>query len=147
MTTRNVRTRFLLVRPMAAIPFAAQALVGTFPEAVLVSLAANPVTLKELVEDFVSQLPEAKEMISNVMQSSATSFVLHCTSTRHAEALLHSGLTFRSYPIKFVPAPNAHCVKLTRVVFGTTENAIKSRLSDYGTVLKIRRELVHGIGI
>ena len=136
-----------LVRPMAAIPFAAQALVGTLPDAVVATLSTNPVTLKELVDEFVRQLPEAAQMISNVMQSSATSFLVHCSSTRHAEVVLHAGLTFRTYPLTFVPAPNAQWVKLTRVVFGTTENAIKSRLSEYGTVLKIRRELVQGIGI
>ena len=137
----------LLVRPMAAIPFAVQALVATLPDAVVATLSTNPVTLKELVDEFVRQLPEAAQMISNVMQSSATSFLVHCLSTRHAEVVLHAGLTFRTYPLTFVPAPNAQWVKLTRVVFGTTENAIKSRLSEYGTVLKIRPQLVQGIGI
>ena len=33
------------------------------------------------------------------------------------------------------------------MVYGTTENAIKSRLAEYVTVLKIRKELIHGIGI
>ena len=33
------------------------------------------------------------------------------------------------------------------MVNGTTENAIKSRLGDYGSVLKIRCEVVHSIGI
>ena len=109
-----------LVRPMAAIPFAAQALVGTLPDAVVATLSTNPVTLKELVDEFVRQLPEAAQMISNVMQSSATAFLVHCSSTRHAEVGLHAGLTFRTYPLTFVPAPNAQWVKLTRVVFGTT---------------------------
>jgi hypothetical protein len=86
-------------------------------------------------------------MIENIMQSGAATFVLHCKETRHAEVLLHSGLTFRSHPVTFVPAPNTQWVKLTRVVYGTTENAIKSRMGDYGKVLKIRRELIHGIGI
>jgi hypothetical protein len=142
----------LLVSPlvvvwMAAVPFAARALVGTLPEAVLVTATTTPITLKEMIEDFMRQLPEVATMLENVMQSGAATFVIHCKETRHAEGLLHSGLTFRSHPVKLVPAPNTQWVKLTRVVYGTTENAIKSRLGDYGTVLKIRRELIHGIGI
>ena len=86
-------------------------------------------------------------MIVNVMQSSANIFVMHCSSSRHAEILLNTGLTFHSYPVSFAPAPNTQWVKLTRVVYGTTENSIKSRLAENGTVLKIRQELVHGIGI
>jgi hypothetical protein len=132
---------------MAAVPFAARALVGTLPEAVLESASSNPVTLKDMIEDFIQQCPEASTMIENIMQSGAATFVLHCRETRHAEVLLHSGLTYRSHPVKFVPAPNTQWVKLTRVVYGTTENAIKSRMGDYGKVLKIRRELIHGIGI
>ena len=42
---------------------------------------------------------------------------------------------------------NTQWVKLTRIRYGITENAIKSRLSDFGTVLKIRHEKIHGIGI
>jgi hypothetical protein len=132
---------------MAAVPFAARALVGTIPDAVMKNAATAPVTLKEMIEDFLRQLPECSTMIENIMQSGASTFVLHCREGRHAEVLLHSGLTFRSHHVKLVPAPNTQWVKLTRVVYGTTENAIKSRLSDYGKVLKIRRELVHGIGI
>ena len=132
---------------MAAIPFAAQAPVGTLPEAVVAMLSTKPVTLKELVDEFVLQLPEAARMILNVMQSNATSFIVHCASTRHAEVVLNAGLTFRCYPIQFAPSPNAQWVKLMHVVFGNTDNAIKSCLLEYGTVLKIRRELVQGIGI
>ena len=137
----------LLVRLMAAIPFAAKALVGTIPEEVMALAASNPITLKEMIGDFVRQLPEAHTIIENVMQTGATTFVIHCFSPRHVEILLNSGLTFRGHLVKLVAAPNTQWIKLTRVVYGTTENAIKSRLSDYGTVLKIRRELVQGIGI
>ena len=132
---------------MAAVPFAARALVGTIPEAIMANASVAPVTLKEMIDDFCQQLPEASSKIANVMQSGASTFVLHCTDTRNAEVLLHAGLTFRSHPVKLVAAPNTQWIKLTRVVFGTTENAIKSRLSEYGSVLKIRRELVQGIGI
>ena len=136
-----------LVLLMAAIPFAAKALVGTIPEEVMASAGTNPITLKEMIDDFVRQLPEVNTIIENVMQTGATTFVVHCFSPRHVEILLHSGLTFRGHLVKLVAAPNTQWIKLTRVVYGTTENAIKSRLSDYGTVLKIRRELVQGIGI
>ena len=132
---------------MAAVPFATQALVGTISDIVMATVGTHPVTLKEMIEDFLGQLPEVKDMIKNVMQSGASTFVLHCSTSRHAEALLHTGLTFRSHPVKLVPAPNTQWIKLTRVVYGTTENAIKSRLAEYGTVLKIRQELIHGIGI
>jgi hypothetical protein len=81
------------------------------------------------------------------MQSGASTFVMHCQDGRQAEALLHTGLTFRGQLVKLVAAPNTQWVKLTRVMYGTTENAIKSRLSDYGNVQKIRHELVQGIGI
>ena len=132
---------------MAAVPFAARALVGTIPAAVMENAATAPVTLKEMIEDFCRQLPEASTHIDNVMQSGATTFVLHCHDSRQAEGLLHAGLTFRGHPVKLVAAPNTQWIKLTRVVYGTTENAIKSRLSEYGNILKIRRELVNGIGI
>ena len=132
---------------MAAVPFATQALVGTIPDLVMATVGAHPVTLKEMIENFLGQLSEAKDMIKNVMQSGASTFVLHCSTSRHAEALLHTGLTFRSHPVKLVPAPNTQWIKLTRVVYGTTENAIKSRLAEYGTVLKTRQEFIHGIGI
>jgi hypothetical protein len=132
---------------MAAVPFAARALVGKLPVAVMETAQTNPVTLAEMIGDFLRQLPEASTMIANVMQSGAATFVLHCHESRHAEALLHSGLMFRGHPLDLLPAPNTQWIRLTRVVYGTTENAIKSRLSEFGNVLKIRRELVQGIGI
>ena len=137
----------ILGSSMAAVPFAARALVGTLPDAVMAGVVDTPVTLKEMIEDFLRQVPEASSMIENIMQTGASTFIMHCRESRQAEALLHTGLTFRSYPIKFVAAPNTQWVKLTRVMYGTTENAIKSRLADYGTVLKMRREMVHGVGI
>jgi hypothetical protein len=130
---------------MAAIPFAARALVGTLP-AVVIS-GSVPVTLKEMIEDFVRQVPQASDMIVNVMQTGAVSFVMHCKTQFNVEALLHSGLTFRGHVIRLVAAPNTQWIKLTRVVYGTTENAIKSRLLEYGTVLKMKQETIHGIGI
>jgi hypothetical protein len=137
----------ILGTSMAAVPFAARALVGTLPDAVMAGVADTPVTLKEMIEDFLHQVPEASSMIENIMQTGASTFVMHCRDSCQAEALLHTGLTFRSHPAEFVAAPNTQWVKLTRVMNGRTENAIKSRLADYGTVLKIRRELVHGVGI
>lgn len=130
---------------MTAIPFAAKALVGTVPELALVS--SKPVTLQELVEDFCLQLDNAPALIANVMQSGSATMVIHCTSERNANVVLNSGLCFRGHPLTLKPAPSTTWVKLTRVVYGTTENAIKSRLTEYGTVQKIRREVVNGIGI
>ena len=138
---------FLLVLPMAAVPFAAKALVGTIPEAVMASSSTHPVTLKEMIGDFVQKHPDASSMIENVMQSGASTLVMHCYSSRHIEIVLNSGLNFHGRLVQLAPAPNTQWIKLTCIVYGTTENAIKSRLSDYGTVLKIRRELVQGIGI
>lgn len=130
---------------MTAIPFAAKALVGTVPAAAL--LMPKQITLHEMVEDFCSQLDNASAMIDNIMQSGSSTFIVHCKTERDAESVLNCGLCFRGQPLVLKPAPNTTWVKLTRVVYGTTDNAIKSRLSDYGTVLKIRRETVNGIGI
>ena len=52
---------------MAAIPFAAKALVGTIPDEVMALAKTSPVTLKEMIGDFVGQLPDAATMIDNVM--------------------------------------------------------------------------------
>ena len=129
---------------MAAILFAAKALVGTLPA---LALEARPtVTLKELIDDFCTQMPTAPQLMDNVMQSGAASFVIHCKSATNAEAVLHSGLCFRGHPISFKPAPNTQWMKLTRVVYGTSENAIKTRLSQHGSVLKIKRDTMQGIG-
>lgn len=130
---------------MASIPFAARALVGMVPALALEM--PKPVTLQEMIEDFCRQLDKAHETIVNVMQSGSASIIIHCKTERDAEVVLNSGLSFRGYPLALKPAPNTTWVKLTRVVYGTTENAVKSRLSEYGSVLKIRREQVNGIGI
>ena len=68
------------VLPMAAVPFAAKALVGTIPDLVMATVGTRPVTLKEMIEDFIDELPAAKDMIENVMQSGASTF---------RDALLH----------------------------------------------------------
>ena len=115
-----------LVFPMAAVPFAAKALVGTIPEAVMASTSTLPVTPKEMIGDFVQQLPEASSMIENFMQSGASTFVMHCHSSHHVEIVFNSGLTFRGHLVQLAPALNTQWIKLTRVVYGTTENAIKS---------------------
>ena len=111
---------------MAAVPFAAQALVSTISPLVIETASTQLITLKALIEDFLWQLPEAKDMIVNVMQSSANIFVVHCSSGRYTVILLNTGLTFRSYPVFFAPAPNTQWVKLTRVVYGTTETQSSS---------------------
>ncbi len=129
---------------MAAIPFAAKALVGMLPA---LALEARPsVTLKEIIDDFCTQMPTAPQIVDNVMQSGAASFVIHCKTETNAEAVLHSGLCFRGHPVIFKPAPNTQWIKLTRVVYGTSENAMKTRLNQHGSVLKIRRDTVQGIG-
>lgn len=130
---------------MASIPFAAKALVGHVPELALVP--TKPITLQEIVDDFCQQLDNAPQLIANIMQSGGTSVVIHCHTERNAEILLNAGLCFRGHPLKLLPAPSIQWVKLTRVVYGTTENAVKSRMTEYGTVLKIKRETINGIGI
>ena len=80
---------------MAAIPFAAEALVRTLPDAVMPA-AAHPVTLKDIIEDLLDQLPTTKDLIENVMLTGASTFVMHCVSSRAVEIFLNSGVTFRS---------------------------------------------------
>lgn len=130
---------------MASIPFAAKALVGTV--SALALDVSKPITLQEMVEDFCRQLENPSDVIANVMQSGSVTVLIHCKSERAAIIVLNSGLCFRGHPLDLKPAPSTTWIKLTRVMFGTTDNAIKSRLSDYGTVQKIRRETVNGIGI
>ncbi len=104
---------------------------GTLPA---LALEARPtVTLKEIIDDFCTQMPTASQLMDNVMQSGAASFVIDCKSATNAEAVLHSGLCFHGHPISFKPAPNTQWIKLTRVVYGTSENAIKTRLSQHGS--------------
>ena len=93
-----------------------------------------------------TQMPTAPQIMDNVMQSGAASFVIHCKTENNTEAVLHSGLCFPGHPITFKPAPNIQWVKLTCVMYGTLENAIKTHLSQYGSVLKIKRDTVQGIG-
>ena len=81
------------------------------------------------------------------MQTGHNIFIVHCYSREHAEWLLNSGLTFCAHLIVFKPTANTQWVKLTCVRYGTTENAIKSRLTDFGAVLKIRHKKIRGIGI
>ena len=128
---------------MTHIPFAARALVGTIPPLAMV----EPVTISGLVEDFCSQFADLPARIENIMQNGHNTFIVHCYTRDHAEWLSVSGLTFRTHQIVFKPVANTQWVKLTRVRYGTTENAIKSRLSDFGVVLKIRQEKIRGIGI
>ena len=90
---------------MAAVPFGAQALVSTISPLIIETASTQLITLKALIEDFLRQLSEAKDMIVNVIQSSANISVMHCSSSRHAEILLNTGFTFRSYPVSFAPAP------------------------------------------
>ena len=128
---------------MAQIPFAARALVGTIPPLAMV----DPVKITDLVDDFCTQFADLPARIENIMQTGHDTFIAHCYTRDHAELLAVSGLTFRTHLIVFQPAANTQWVKLTRVRYGITENAIKSRVSDFGTVLKIRQEKIRGIGI
>ncbi len=84
------------------------------------------------------------QIIGNVMQSCAASFVVHCKTEHNTEEVLHSGLCFQGHPITFKPAPNTQWIKLTHVVYGTSENAIKT--PQHGSVLRIKRDAVQGIG-
>ena len=93
------------------------------------------------------QFADLSTHLENIMQIGSNTFIVHCHTREHAEWLSACGLTFRSHLITFKPAANTQWVKLTRVRYGITEYAIKSRLSDFGTVLKIRHEKIHGIGI
>ena len=128
---------------MEQVPFAARALVGTIPPLALV----DPVTISSLVDDFCTQFVDLPTRIENIMQTGHNTFIVHCYTRDHAEWLSVSGLTFRTHLIVFKPAANTQWVKLTRVRYGITENAIKSRLTDFGQVLKIRQEKIRGIGI
>ena len=128
---------------MAQVPFAARALVGTIPPPAMV----DPVTITSLLDDFCSQFEDLPTRVENLMQTGHNTFIVHCYTRVHAEELAVSGLTYRTHLIVFKPASNTQWVKLTRVRYGITENAIKSRLSDFGTVLKIRQEKIRGIGI
>ena len=101
---------------MAAIPFAAKALVGTLPA---LALEARPtVTLKEIIDDLCMQMPTAPQIMDNVMQSGAASFALHCKTENNAEAVLHSGLCFRGRPITFKPGFPSSCLKVMNFAFG-----------------------------
>ena len=129
--------------PSSQVPFAARALVGT-----ILSLAmVEPVTIHCLLDDFCAQFADLSTRLKNIMQTAYNTFIVHCYLREHTEWLLASGLTFRTHLIAFKPAANTQWVKLTRVRYGITENAIKSQLSDFGTVLKIRHEKIRGIGI
>ena len=132
---------------MAGVPHAARALVGTIPSAVLNQ--PEPITLKAILNDFQLQLKEdpVSRLIENVMQTGSTTFVMHCHTPLLAEEARAIGFTFRNFQIDFKPASNIQWIKLTRVVYGTSEEVIKSKLSDFGTVYHIRQEKIHGVGI
>ena len=135
------------VVPMAGIPYAARALVGNVPDAVM--RMPEPITLKAILDDFQQQLTDipVSSLVENIMQTGANTFVLHCPTTLRAEEVCASGLTFRDHLLRFQPAANTQWVKLTRVMYGTTEGSIKYKLSGYGTVEKIKQEKIHGVGI
>ena len=128
---------------IAQVPFAARALVGMIPPLAMV----EPVTIHGLLDDFCAQFADLSTHLENIMQTGHNTFIVHCYSRKHTEWLSASGLTFLTHLIAFKPAANTQWVKLTCVRYGITENAIKSRLSEFGTVLKIRHEKIRGIGI
>ena len=132
---------------MAGVPHAARALVGTIPSAVLNQ--PEPITLKAILNDFQLQLKQdpVSRLIENIMQTGSTTFVMHCHTPLLAEEARAIGFTFRDFQIDFKPASNVQWIKLTRVVYGTPEEAIKTKLSDFGTVYHIRQEKIHGVGI
>ena len=134
---------FPLLATMAQVPFAARALVGTIPPLAMI----DPVTITSLLDDFCSQFEDLPTRVENLMQTGHNTFIVHCYTRDHAEWLAISGLTYRTHLIVFKPASNTQWVKLTRVRYGITENAIKSKMSNFGTVLKIRQEKIRGIGI
>ena len=72
---------------------------------------------------------------------------MHCVSPRAVEIFLNSGVTFRFHPLQLSPAPITQWIKLTRVLYGMIKNAIKSNLSEYGNVIKMKKVLVYRIGI
>lgn len=121
---------------MVGVPYAARALVGTLPALAMV----EPVTMEALLADLGSQIDDLHVQVENIMQTGRNTFLLHCFDRAKAQDLSVSGVTFRGHLISFKPAANTQWVKLTRVVYGTSENAIKSRMAEYGTVLKIRHE-------
>ena len=133
--------------PMAGVPFAVRALVGTLPDGV--QRTPEPISLKAILDDFQRQLEDVPvaRFIENIMQTGASTFVIHCPTPREAEEVRVRGLCFRGFQIRFSYASNVQWVKLTHVVNGTSEGTIKSKLSDYGTVLQIRQEKIHNVGI
>lgn len=132
---------------MAGVPYAVRALVGNIPVGVLKT--PEPISLKAILEDFQRQLDDVPvaRFIENIMQTGASTFVIHCPSPREAEEVRARGLCFRGFQIRFSYASNVQWIKLTRVVYGTSEGTIKSKLSEYGNVLQIRQEKIHDVGI
>ena len=111
--------------------------------------AFEPITLEAILDDFQRQLQEVPVagLVENIMQTGARTFVLHCPTTLRAEEVCASRLSFGGHPIHFQAAANTQWVKLTRVMYGTTEGSIKSKLSEYGMVVKIKQEKIHDVGI
>ena len=78
----------LHIAPMAGVPFAVRALVGTLPAGV--QTTPEPISLKAILDDFQRQLEDVPvaRFIENIMQTGASTFVIHCPSPREAEEVI-----------------------------------------------------------
>ena len=113
-----------------------RAVIGTIPD-----LALKPVpSLNEIIDDLVGQfgLESLKTLVSNIMQHTAKSFIIHLCKKEQMAEFISNGISFRGHPVKLAEAKGTTSISLERVPYGLPMESIIAVLRPYGEVTQPR---------
>ena len=123
------------------VPYANRAAVASLPS---LALASKPATVKEVIEDFATQVPHERAFECIQLIKGRTIRVVF-PSAHMMEEMVHTGLTFRAHPIEFKVPSVFHWVTLLDLPYGIPEVEIRTVLSRFGQIAHVNSESYMGL--
>ena len=123
------------------VPYANRAAVASLPS---LALTSKPATVKEVIEDFATQVPHDRAFECVQLVKGRTIRVVF-PSAHMMEEMVHTGLTFRNHPIAFKMPSVFHWVTLLDLPYGIPEAEVKTALSRFGQIAHINSESYMGL--
>lgn len=99
------------------------------------ALTPSP-TLTGILDNLEGQIgvDPMKPTIVNIMQQSASSFILHLAKSELVTGFMAHCYTFRSHLLEMAQAKNTTTVIVERVRYGLLGDALKNHLTQFGEV-------------
>ena len=123
------------------VPYANRAAVASLPS---LALTSKPATVKEVIEDFATQVPHDRAFECVQLVKGRTIRVVF-PSAHMMEEMVHTGLTFREHPIEFKLPSVFHWVSLLDLPYGIPEAEIRTVLSRFGQIAHFNSESYMGL--